>query len=324
MRQRFFLAAGLPILALLMPGLSAAQSQPETGVNPVFKVTRFAENPIIRPDMDPQISRNINGPSLIRVPDWVEKPLGKYYLYFAAHEGTYIRMAYADDLHGPWKVHAPGTLQLSETACGNHIASPDVLVDAENKELLMYFHGKTRLGQLTFLARSKDGLAWNAEKVALGPAYFRVFKHDGWTYALTAVLGDRGSILMRSQDGATPFEAGPKLLPMSRHTAVLKRGDTLYAFFSRGEDEPERILVSEIKLKGDWKTWTASEPVTIIEPVEPYEGGDLPMEKSQFGKIYRRARQLRDPAVFEEDGKTYLLYSVAGEGGIAIAELTIP
>jgi hypothetical protein len=35
--------------------------------------------------------------------------------------------------------------------------------------------------------------------------------------------------------------------------------------------------------------------------------------------------QLRDPAIFEDDdGRTYLLYSVAGESGIAIAELTFP
>jgi len=32
-------------------------------------------------------------------------------------------------------------------------------------------------------------------------------------------------------------------------------------------------------------------------------------------------RQLRDPGIYRENGKTYLLYSVAGENGIAIAEL---
>jgi len=32
---------------------------------------------------------------------------------------------------------------------------------------------------------------------------------------------------------------------------------------------------------------------------------------------------LRDPAIFEEDGNIYLLYSVAGELGIAIAALKI-
>jgi hypothetical protein len=32
-------------------------------------------------------------------------------------------------------------------------------------------------------------------------------------------------------------------------------------------------------------------------------------------------RQLRDPAIYREDGRAYLLYSVAGEYGTAIAEV---
>jgi hypothetical protein len=32
--------------------------------------------------------------------------------------------------------------------------------------------------------------------------------------------------------------------------------------------------------------------------------------------------QLRDPAIFREGDRTYLLYTVAGERGIAMAELT--
>ena len=57
---------------------------------------------LIHPDM-PELDRehgfsNINGPSLVRVPEWVENPLGKYYLYFAHHRGAYIRLAYADAL----------------------------------------------------------------------------------------------------------------------------------------------------------------------------------------------------------------------------------
>ena len=47
------------------------------------------------------------------------------------------------------------------------------------------------------------------------------------------------------------------------------------------------------------------------------------------GQVYPSARsvaygivnQLRDPATFEEAGRTYLLYSIAGERGIAIAQL---
>jgi len=37
---------------------------------------------------------------------------------------------------------------------------------------------------------------------------------------------------------------------------------------------------------------------------------------------YGRLNHLRDPAIFEEDGRIYLLYAVAGESGIAIAKLS--
>ena len=62
---------------------------------------RLFGGPIIRPHMDGRMGGNINGPSLIRVPDWIERPLGAYYLYFAHHKGEYIRLAYADRLEGP-------------------------------------------------------------------------------------------------------------------------------------------------------------------------------------------------------------------------------
>ena len=35
------------------------------------------------------------------------------------------------------------------------------------------------------------------------------------------------------------------------------------------------------------------------------------------------ANQLRDPAIYEEDGRVYLLYAVAGERGIALAEVHV-
>jgi hypothetical protein len=296
----------------------------EEGVLTV-QARRFTENPIITPDMDASIGTNINGPSLIRVPNWVKDPLGKYYLYFAHHEGKYIRLAYAGDLRGPWKIHPEGALKLQDTVCGDHIASPDVHVDDERRRIDMYFHGKTRLGQMSFFATSEDGLSFKASPEVLGPSYFRVFRHDGRHYALARAPGKAdGALLLRSKDGASAFEEGPGLLPRCRHAAVLKRGNKLLVFFSRGYDTPERILLSTIALEGDWRQWKATEPVTILEPKEDYEGGNLPLQKSDFGKVYRRVRELRDPAIFEEDGRVYLLYSISGESGIAIAELTLP
>ena len=105
------------------------------------QVRRLPANPIIRPDMDDSMGRNVNGPSLIRVPTWVERPLGNYYLYFAHHQGSYIRMAYADAIDGPWSVFPPGVLHCSDTVFEEHIASPDVHLVSELKEIRMYFHG---------------------------------------------------------------------------------------------------------------------------------------------------------------------------------------
>ena len=131
-----------------------------------MRATRILDQPIIHAGMDDRIGTNINGPSLIRVPAWVTQPLGRYYLYFSHHKGTFIRLAYADDLDGPWKIHRPGVLDVSEslfaptdppepppdqrpswaeTLPGGylyaHVASPDVHIDEESQQIRMYYHG---------------------------------------------------------------------------------------------------------------------------------------------------------------------------------------
>jgi hypothetical protein len=61
--------------------------------------------------------------------------------------------------------------------------------------------------------------------------------------------------------------------------------------------------------------------VTVLRPERDYEGVDRPLEVSKPDEAQGRVRELRDPAIFQEGAKTYLLYSIAGESGIAIAEL---
>ena len=56
---------------------------------------------------------NINGPSLLRIPDWIAHgnradPNAVYYLYFAHHRGDYIRMAWAEHIEGPWRLYNVG------------------------------------------------------------------------------------------------------------------------------------------------------------------------------------------------------------------------
>lgn len=300
-------------------------------------VLRFNENPIIRPDMLPGPDGvNINGPSIFRAPDWLEKPLGKYYLYFANHRGTYIRLAYSEELAGPWTIYKPGTLTLEDLKSSGgyeitdgHIASPNVLVDHEKKEFRMYFHaGMKKWGHQSGVAISKDGIHFKPESKPIGEPYFRVFQRDGSYYAIT-----RSGSLARSKDGLGPFETGNnkfgKLTQEQgsdariRHVGLLLDGNTLSVYFSRGGDKPESIMLSTAQLKGDWKTWRLSTPVKILEPELEYEGVNLPFDLPRSGtpKLTPPVLQLRDPEIFRENGKTYLLYSVAGEQGIAIAKL---
>ena len=289
----------------------------------MYRVARFSENPLIHAGMDPHIGTNLNGPSLIRVPDWVRDPLGRYYLYFAHHQGTFIRMAYADDVPGPWTVYRPGVLDLEQTDCQHHIASPDVHVLDEHRRILLYFHGVTPAGQLSFRASSADGLRFEAEHIALGPSYFRVFQHDGAWFAIARVPDlSGGGILLRSPDGRDPFEPGPAVLPRMRHAAVVKEGTTLRVFYSRVGDCPERIVVSSMSLDGDWRRWHASEAVEVLRPELPYEGRERPLRPSKSGAVHEPVNELRDPAIYREAGRTCLLYSGAGETSICGAELT--
>ncbi len=290
----------------------------------MYRAIRFPENPIIHAELDEQIGHNINGPSLLRVPEWVLKPLGRYYLYFAHHHGTFIRMAYADTINGPWKILKGSVLHLDDTICRHHIASPDVHVCADQRSFRMYFHGVSEGGQRSFLATSPDGVHFHALPEVLGPYYFRAFEHESAWFAIAKRTdAPGGGVLLRSSDGIAPFEQGPDILPNQRHVAVLKRGDVLHIFFSRGEDCPERILVSTMLLTGDWKAWRPSEPVELLRPETVEEGGNFPLSPSRFGAVREPVRQLRDPAIYQEDERLYLQYTGAGETNICCAELII-
>jgi len=284
----------------------------EKVAKPTFE--RFAENPVITPDMDARMGRNVNGASLIRAPDWLEDPLGTYYLYFAHHQGSYLRLAYADDLTGPWQLYEPGVLDLVDSHFQRHIASPDVHVDEGERRIRMYYHGVLEHGQMSRLALSTDGLRFTARPEILGPSYFRVFSWDGWHYAL-AMPG----VLYRSRDGLGGFEArGSTLFSQNiRHSALRLVEDVLYVYYSNAFDCPERILLSKIELTEEWEDWKDSEPELVLQPELEYEGANLDLVPSSRGSVKTRVRQLRDPCIYEEGGRTYLFYSVAGESGIA-------
>jgi len=317
---------------------------------------RFPENPLITQRMSATLGDDINGPSLIRVPAWIGHPLGRYYLYFAHHKGRFIRMAYADDLAGPWKIYEPGVLNVTATAFYRpqpdppgglfytHVASPEVAVDDANKRLVMLVHGwftdgkrwpedpkeaarwaqENAYGQYTQTVVSADGLNFAARPgITVRTSYSRLFRwRDTWySMGRLGVLGRASDLLARFEEGPNPFDGGT-WAGRVRHVAPIVRGDTLYVFFSGIGDAPERILLSTIKLTTDWSTWRATPPVEVLRPLAAYECTDIPIKPSKVGEAEGPEHALRDPGVIEEKGRVILFYSYCGEQGIAAADVT--
>jgi len=345
--------------AILLAALSGGLANRAMGSERRIGVRRLVDRPIIAPGMDARMGPNIEGPSLIRTPDWLPGRLGRYYLYFADHKGDYIRLAFADRLEGPWTIHAPGSLQLTQSGLPTapppkppntealfsaqgvanrappgrpgipsliddatlpHIASPDVHVDEAGRRVIMYFHGLESFGvQRSRVAISSDGLNFEAAGGSIGLSYMRVFRHAAHHYAM-AMPG----VFSRSIDGLTGFETGPRLFESDqRHSALLKRGNLLHVFWTRAGDAPERIYMSTIDLTSDWLSWTVGETIEVLRPERAWEGAGLPVAPSYRSAINTPVNQLRDPAIYEENGRVYLLYAVKGEGGIGISELTL-
>ena len=64
--------------SLLFCSLSLLFTVVEAAETADITATRLGDRPIITPEMDARMGGNIQGPSLIKVPDWVEDPLGNY------------------------------------------------------------------------------------------------------------------------------------------------------------------------------------------------------------------------------------------------------
>ena len=343
--MRKLLAAALVVAVTLMP--AGAQ----------VKVARFKQNPLITTKTSASLGSNVNGPTVIRVPGWVRNPLGRYYMYFANHMGEFIRLAYADDLTGPWKIHEPGVLHVRDTAMSRpgpdpkealedfytHVASPEILIDDERQRFVMWFHGwwtngerwpadpaaarawaqKSGYSQFTQAAISTDGLRFAASPPITRATYLRVFQHDGYYYGVS-----RLGRVSRAKEPLASFELGPNpfrdgtYAGRIRHVALVIRGTRLHVFFSAIGDTPERVMLSTIEMTGDWTTWRASAPVDVLQPETAYECAHLPNAPSAAGDIAIPVRQIRDPFVFEENARAYLFYSMCGEQGIAAAEIT--
>ena len=287
-----------------------------------------------------EIGNNINGPSLIQAPNWLPNCLGRYYLYFGHHFGQNIRMAFSNNLTGPWNIYKGGVLHLKETPFTHerpnakqpqwateegvdglypHIASPDVHINTREKSLEMFFHGLDHDGeQRSLRALSNDGLTWWVQSQRIKQTYLRVFRYKNIKYA----LGWGGQILRQNSDGT--FELGPWSFGDQghRHASALVQGDKLHVVWTRIGDAPEQILYSTIDISLSWRDWYATEGQVILKPKFDWEGANLPISNSTVGGLTKQEHALRDPFLFEQNEEIYMLYAGGGETCIGIAKLS--
>jgi hypothetical protein len=254
-------------------------------------------------------------------------------------------------------VYEPGVLHVKDTAfyrpqpdpadsppgVYTHIASPEVYIDEARQRLILWTHGMWTEGQrwpdrrqdaaawvkqhgyaqFTQAAESSDGLTFQVRPAITRQPYLRVVPVDGRFYGI-ARLG----LLLRASNPLDAFELGGSPFRDSpyagrvRHVTMFEEKGLLHIVFSAIGDAPESILYTTMPMKGDWDTWRIGPVSKILIPEAKYECPELPVEKSQVGEIDRPARQLRDPALFRDEGKLYLFYTFCGEQGIAGAELS--
>lgn len=356
MNRSSCLLARILLLAGLSPGVSGLRAE-----GFAVQATRVGDAPIVTEALLPgSEGESINGPSLIRVPDWTPNPLGRYYLYFAHHAGKYIRMAYADRIDGSWKIHGGGAFSLdAQTVVAGHVASPQVVIDEASHRFYLFYHGdnlkKKKMnidgdvegGQLTGVAISTDGVNFTSLNRVVGPAYLQVFAHRGRWFGLnqSGVLREAGKLgepfapvgkmmgpdILATVDparlgepAAVPAEKRPTKGPFRyaiRHVGVDVEGDRLVVYFSCVGHRPERILCTTVALEGAPETWRAHGTHEVLRPERSWEGAELPLAYSRGGISTTRVRELRDPAVYRDGDHAWLLYSIAGEHGLGLATI---
>ena len=275
-------------------------------------------------------SETVNGPTLVRVPDWVTNRLGKYYLYFADHHGAYIRLAYADSPLGPFTIYKGGVLNVAiSQLLADHVASPDIYLDNTNQIFYLAFHSPDPFNdrkQNSLLASSKDGLEFNLEATLpsgsyLEPEpYLRLFEYDGMVYQ---IFPRHGLTFARADSVTGVFEEAPQTLGLqkTRHLSAIVKGDNLEIYFTTVGDSPERIKRTTVDLSQPWGTWKAGPIECVRAPEETWEGATLTPHPSQSGAALDPENQLRDPFIFYDDGIERLYYSYAGENGIGVATI---
>jgi hypothetical protein len=106
-----------------------------------------------------------------------------------------------------------------------------------------------------------------------------------------------------------------------RHGHIFAHDGRIHMTFSRIGDAPERCLHCEVVPADDWADWRFGPVSDLLRPAPSWEGGDLPMRPSIMGTAWDRLHELRDPALFTDNGQVYMAYCGGAESGLGIARV---
>lgn len=158
-------------------------------------------------------------PSVIST-EKLEKPLGRYYMYYAPHNAPGgICLAYADALEGPWKEYQANPVISRDWQPHykvSHVSGPHAIWMEEEKKLFVYYHGENNI---TRFASTTDGIHFKYEDVAFTTkmfpelseaSYARMFRYSipgKDTRYITLIMGNnkgtRRIYMATSKDGRT-------------------------------------------------------------------------------------------------------------------------
>jgi len=261
-------------------------------------------------------------PSVFHAGEYLENPLGEWYVYFAPHDAPGgINLMYADSLDGPWTHHDVNPI-VSNVWDGiydvSHVSAPDAVWNEDTGQVFLYFHGENDTDRY---ATSTDGVHFDYGGVvmtteqfgqdATETSYNRIFANpfpeNGWEHAMFFMVNDTSNVrrigLAYSHDlinweaqpgwvvEPTAVEgtnvAGPEIWEWNGTQYVLY-GSSAGTIFAKKLDENLRSIGDPM-------------PLYIPSPFPPEEG------------------RTSSPQIVEEDGITHMIFEIGGRSGTTIA-----
>jgi hypothetical protein len=166
--------------AMTEPTPKAAAAAPATP-RPVFPLATGAGLPVFHHQGVVLDYRNLKYnpcndviiPSVVRVDGYFQRPLGRYYMYYAPHNPPGgICLAHADRLEGPWKEYQANPLIHRDWPPHykvSHVSGPHAIWIEEERKLFVYYHGEN---DVTRFASTTDGIHFQYEGVAFTTKMF--------------------------------------------------------------------------------------------------------------------------------------------------------